>query len=271
MKHYLFLSVICFIFSCNNGPTNEELAQAKKKQEDLKMMAGFLEGEWINANFLTLVEGEKRVYGVREEIERRMGKEEYMLLGFYLDKKELSGDTAYFYGFTEHEGGYQSPIRFDAKRIIFVNDTAREDENNLGSPFELTLGNDGRVNVNYVKKKRSDYYEHVTSLDDKLRHILFTGKYYQPGKEESAFEFTSEGELKGFGNRKYYEVLDDFTGMAQFDMVVFADSSDKNPWSNGDGYKFEIRGDTIRLYAVNYNEENVRGAAGALKYALIRK
>jgi len=233
-------------------------------KEQLIKQAALLDGEWLHDNYLRNIEKTKSIY-----LNRNLDS---LLFGFTLNKENLLSDTAYLFGYTEHEGGYGNPIIFDFQKNRFVSDSKRL-MNNSGIPsvpFELKVINDSTVEMFFPESKITDTFRKVTDIQSGLRKILFAGNYISIDKKKK-FSFDKNGNLKGFNNYVYYDLAYDFGEGIDYDAIIFFKTEAGGNWSMGDVYKFEFVSDTIKLYHVKTDWNNMEHKIGGLAYTLIRE
>lgn len=249
--------------ACNNSEQNN-LHKTSTDDNKFKLEAERISGTWLTSHYLDQIKEKKSIYAAKYDTE---------LFEVSLDITELLGDTAILYGATEHEGGYMSPICFDPKKNLFVNDSSRKEDGNTTEEFELMIGAEGKLHIHFTKDNKTDIYKKVDDVQTELRSILFSGNYHKPGNEHAKayeFGFGTDGTLEGFGKRKYYEVAFDFGLGINFDTLILFDKEEHNNWNGADLYKFEFKGDTMLLYPVTSNWDEMEQTVGALKYTLVR-
>lgn len=265
----IVLLILVFTTGCNsqnneiNSKTNSTDNNNFDKTQLIKQ-AALLDGEWLHDNYLRNIEKTKSIY-----LNRNLDS---LLFGFTLNKENLLSDTAFLFGYTVHEGGYGNPIIFDFQKNKFVSDSKRlKDNSGIPSvPFELTVINDSIVDMFYPEFKITDTYRKVTDIQTGLRKILFAGNYISIDKKRK-FSFDKNGNLKGFDNYVYYDLAYDFGEGIEYDALIFFKTKAGGNWSMGDVYKFEFVSDTIKLYYVKTDWENMEHKIGGLTYTLIRE
>ena len=112
------------LVSCENNQTTTSNNQVESKNDFhsklLIKLSEHIHGLWISDGYLKNILNNKSIYLSR--------KYDTKIQGFNIDKKTLKTDSALLEGFTDHEGGYSSPIRYDNIKGKFVNDLARLSE-----------------------------------------------------------------------------------------------------------------------------------------------
>lgn len=262
---FIIILIIAIAISCNNKGntinTESKSIDSIVNKEQLITQAKLLDGYWISNNYLSEIEKTKSIYLNRQYDSK--------LFGFTLDKKNLLSDTAYLNGFTDHEGGYGSPLIFDFKKNTFVNDLKRlEKSASLPDSFELQIINENLIEM-VSKAKFIDKYRKVVDDQTELRKILFAGNYTSTDSHKK-FSFDKNGSLQGFDNKVYYELAYDFGEGISYDAIILYKSKKGGNWSDGDLYKFEFISDTLKLYHVKQNWESMQHTIEGLAYKLVK-
>lgn len=265
----LFFVLIIFVFTigCNsqNNSTNSTTKSNNNfDKEQLKKQVALLDGEWLSDNYLRNIEKTKSIYLNKEPNTK--------LFGFTLNKENLLSDSANLFGFVVHEGGYESPIIFDYKKNKFVYDSKRSKENSgiPSCPFELTVINDSIIEMFFPETKTTDTYRKVTDIQTGLRKILYTGNYNSIDKKKK-ISFDKNGTVKGFDNKVYYELAYDFTEGIEQDAIILYKTKEGGNWSTGDVYKFEFNSNTLKLYHVKTDWNNLEHKIEGLTNTLIKE
>jgi|SRR5690554_86059 len=244
----LFLTLI--LVSCNNRPaTTENLQNESKNNIDNKRIVELsqsLHGLWISDNYLNNIEKNKSIFLSR--------KYDTKIQGFYLDKITLQTDSAFLEGFTDHEGGYNSPIKYDNEKDKFVNDMARLSEfATFPDPFELNFDGKRKIEIYFPTTKKSDTYRKVNSdFQTEIRRLLIAGNY-KAIYDRSEIQFDNNGEVHNFRDFKYYELVADFGLNIEYDAIVFFKNLKGGNWSDGEIYKFELLSNSLQLQHVKAN------------------
>ena len=239
-----------FLISCNNDrPKTENSQNESKSNFDNKQvieLAENLDGLWISDSYLKNIEAKKSIYLSR--------KYETKIQGFYLDKRTLLSDSAFLEGFTEHEGGYSSPIRYDNVKDKFINDLARLSKYaTFSDSFELNYDGHGKLEMYFPKTQLSDKYKKLNSdIQTEIRKILIAGNY-KAIYDNSDIQFENDGKVQNFKNFNYYELVADFGEGIEYDAIVFFKTLKGGNWSDGEIYKFEIISDSLNLQHVKTN------------------
>lgn len=240
------------LVSCDNNQTTTENNQVESKNDfDNKLLIELsenLHGLWISDSYLKNIENNKSIYLSR--------KYDTKIQGFYLDKKTLQTDSAFLEGFTDHEGGYSSPIRYDNLKDKFVNDLARLSEfASFPDPFELKYDGKNILEMYFPKTKTSETYRKLNSdFQTELRRLLISGNY-KTVYDNSEIQFDNDGKVHNFQDFKYYELVADFGLNIEYDAIVFFKNEKGGNWSDGEIYKFEIISKSLHLQHVKTNWE----------------
>ena len=236
----------------------------KKGGQSRSKAAGKLHGLWISDDYLQSVEKTKSPYGARDYSTR--------LLGLMLDSANLcKPDSAYLFGFTEHEGGYDSPLRFDAKEECFVNDTSRLTRYAaFREPFTLKLDAQNRLQMCcFPQLPKADVYRRVGSIDEWLRSCLFSG-VYRNVENNAEVVFGDDGQLAGFDTLRHYYVIYDFIIDFNFDAICLQPNSSSR-YMDWQFMHYAINADTLRLYKIHGDMDEYYFELGELVYTLVRK
>lgn len=248
----LFLTLI--LVSCDNHRTKTDNNQIENidnfDNKHIIELSENLHGLWISDNYLKNIETNKSVFKSR--------KYDTKIQGLYLDKTALQTDSAFLEGFTDHEGGYNSPIRYDNIKNKFVNDLARLSEYpTFPDPFELSYDGKNILEMYFSQTKTSDKYRKLSSdFQTELRRLLISGNY-KAINENSEIQFDNDGKVNNFQDFKYYELVADFGEGIEYDAIVFFKSIKGGNWSNGEIYKFEIISNSIHLQHVKTDWETM--------------
>ena len=176
----------------------------------------------------------------------------------------MLGNKPFLRGFSDHEGGYDSPLKFDLSSDCYENDLANlEDFAFFKDPFQLKLINSNQLKMIFLND--SEIYRKTKSQHHELRKILFKGKYKDKLGGRSV-NFLSSGRIDGIPSRNYFQLLFDFGEGLDFDAVFISfDSSQRET----DIYHFRIEQNTIKLYEVNGDIPNY--TIGKLRYELVKQ
>lgn len=254
MDRILFGLLFCFLLvSCDSNRTNTENSHVDNESSvDNKRvikLAEKLHGLWVSDSYLKNIEASKSIYLNR--------KYETEIQGFYLDEKTLLTDSAFLEGFTEREGGYNSPIKYDELNNRFVNDIPRlSDYSPFPDPFELNYNENKNIEMYFPKSKKKDIYRKVnTDFQTTLREILIKGNYkIYPDKK---VRFENDGKVYNFEDFQFYELVYNFGEGVEYDAIVFFKSLKGGNWSNGEIYKFEFVSNSLHLQLVKTNWETM--------------
>lgn len=253
----LLLTLI--LVSCDNRPTTTENLQDEDKNsidnKRIVELSQSLHGLWISDNYLNNIEKNNSVFLSR--------KYDTKILGFYLDKITLQMDSAFLEGFTDHEGGYSSPITYNNEKNKFVNDMARiSDFATFPDSFELNFDGKGKIDMYFPKTKKTDTYRKVNSdFQTEIRRLLIAGNY-KTIYDNSEIQFINNGEVHNFKDFKYYELVADFGLNIEYDAIVFFKTLKGGNWSDGEIYKFELLSNSLHLQHVKTNWETMEHEIG---------
>lgn len=209
-----------------------------------------LHGLWISDSYLTNIEANKSIFTSR--------KYEYIIRGFDLDKHTLQTDTAYLVGFTDHEGGISSPIRYDKNKGLFVVDSTRLSEySSLPDPFELSYLGNNMLKMYFPNTNTAHRYRKLSAdLETEFRRLLISGNY-TAAYDKSNIQFENNGQVTNFQDFKYYELIADFGEGIEYDAIVFFKDMKGGNWSDGEIYKYEIEERSLQLQHVLTNWETM--------------
>jgi len=245
---------LLLLASCGGNNVEQNRSQAAAK----------LHGRWISDDYLQRVEKTKSPYAAREYQTR--------LFGLLLDSANLrKPDSAYMYGFTEHEGGYDSPLRFDVQEKCFVNDTTRLPQYaSFSEPFTLRLDAQNRLQMcGFSRLPKADVYRKVDNIDEWLRSHLFSGAYssIESSKEVA---FSDNGQLTGIDTLRHYDVICDFFVGFDFDAICLRPNRNSR-YIDWQFMHYTINADTLRLYKIYGDMEEYQFELGELLYTLVKK
>lgn len=206
---------------------------------DRDQVSKLLAGHWTSNDFLQSVDESKSVFAAREYSSK--------LFGMVLEEDNLLSDAPYLDGFTEQEGGYGSPIKFNPIRGVFENDMEKlEEYTYLKEPFQIHLEDDNLLRIEYVNDATKESYRKVTDVQTELRKILFEGLYRHAISRERV-EFKRNGQLDGIPSVQNFEVIYNFeTTGYEFDAVSLLSDKDFPP----EPYHFRFDNDTLHLFAI---------------------
>ncbi len=243
--------------------TEENTDQAASSQASQQEVADKLDGLWISDPYLKGIEDSKSIYKNR--------KYSTKMLGFYLNKSNLATDSAYLDGFSAHERGYSSPLKFESSGK-FVNDLTRLPEMPaFPDAFELNQAATDKLEMHFPKTKSTDSYRKVNAdLQTELRQLLIAGDYTDSVSKQSV-QLGADGKVQGFRNFKYYDMIYDFEENIEYDAIVFFDSPKGGNWVDGKIYKFERQGNNLRLQYVQTNWETMNHKMSNEIHTLVKK
>lgn len=245
MKRIFWVLVLPILLAaCTAGSQVEESTNFSSVDE----LAENLHGLWIADNFLNKIEQTRSVYAAAPYNTH--------ILGFYLNQENLLSDHPYLDGFTEHEGGFSTPIIFDQSLGNFVNDMTNLPEySSFPDPFHLSLDNDQKLTMYFTKTKKKDLYRKMDEeLDVWLRKMLFEGNYRY---EDSTIRFEGSGRVSNFKDYQYYEVVYDFGEGINYDVMLFFTSPDGGNWDDATVYQYKFVEDRLQLQQVTPHWESM--------------
>lgn len=251
MKRVL-LFLLIFSVGCVK---NRDTEGSNKSKDDLKKnLAEQMDGYWLSDSYLADVDSSRSIYDSR--------KYRTKFWGFQLWKDNLLSDSATINGFTEHEGGYWSSLKFDSTKGIFINDGSEE-------PFEVRLIDSTHLQLDFGNKK--DRYRKISNEQTELRKLLFEGKFKDLMHDNNTIQFSRDGRIAGLDNQEYFELVFDFGEGIFYDVSIFYPSVDSaGLWTNGDLFHFKIKGDTIKLYKITPDWDGMDHKIGDLDYLLVK-
>jgi hypothetical protein len=251
------LSVFLFslvLVSCDNNyktiEINQNVSKNVIKNKRLIKISENLHGLWVSDNFLKNIENSKSVFLSRNY--------DTKILGFYLDEKSMKSDSPFLEGFTDHEGGYISPIRFNYLKDKFVNNMAKLSKSAFfPDPFELNYNGENILEMYFPKTKTSDTYRKLNSdFQTEMRKLLISG-IYKTKNDNSEIHFDKNGKVQNFKEFKYYELVTDFGLNIEYDALILFNNENGGNWSEGEIYKFEIISKNLQLQRVQTNWESM--------------
>jgi hypothetical protein len=239
----LFLSLL--LISCNNisKKWKNDLAENNGNNK-ISELAERLNGIWISESYLDEIEMSKSIYLSRNY--------KTQIIGFRLDEANLVTDSAILGGFTDHEGGYTSPLKYDSIKNEFINDLSKiSDYATFPNPFDLHFDGNKHIGMYFPDSKRTDVYRKVNpDFQTEVRGLLTAG-LYTTQYDSTIITLSADGEVKNFYGFKYYELAEDFTEGIEYDAIIFFNSLDGGNWSQGDVYKFEVLPNSLLLQHVD--------------------
>lgn len=265
MRHYLLkLSLGLFVsilVACNANEFKEKQShlQAKKERQLKKKheLSQQLDATWISASYLKRIAESKSIYKDR--------KYDTKIFGFTLELKNLLGATPFLSGFTDHEGGYDSPLRYNSKKARFENDLKHLEEFAFfQEPFELKLIDPEHLEMYFVDENRKDLFYKTKNMHDVFRKILFVGSYREL-KNGKLWRFKENGSFTGHTPDGHYQLLFDFGEGLDFDVVQFFIPGKE---SESTLFHYKIEMDTLYLFEINGEIPEYR--IGKLRYELVK-
>lgn len=215
-------------------------------------LADQLDGYWLSDSYLVDIENSHSIF------EGSTYEAKYW--GFKLEKENLLSGSPTINTFDPHEGGYSGSLNFDSIKIDF---------SFLGGQTKLKLIDSNRLQLDFGDKK--DLYRKVSSEQTELRRLLFEGKYKNVIQDNQTIEFTKEGQIKGLEKEKYFELVYDFGEGINYDVSIFYPNQDSSGiWTRGNLFHFKIKPDTIRLYKITPDWNEMNHKIGDLEYVLVK-
>lgn len=252
------------LFACDSKSTTSKNPQEVSKKAIANESIAQLQGLWISEPYLKDIETSKSIYNSRNYRTK--------VQGFTLDAKNLRTDSAFLEGFTPHEIGYSSPIKYDSVKGKFVNDLARLSEfPTFPDPFELDYDGNKHLKMYFPKTKSFDEYRKMdTDLQAELRKILIAGKYKTTTKTVE-IQFDNDGKVHNFKDFKYYELITDFGEGIEYDAIIFFKTLDGGNWVDGEIYHFKVVPGGLQLQLLKPNWETMEHVISKEILALQRK
>lgn len=236
------------IISCKNQGTeliprepieDSETIQELSKEEN-NYSYEYLEGLWISDNYFKGIEKNKSIYKHR--------KYETTFFGFRLKNENLKSKYPILYGFSDHEGGFDISLKHNVPNEQLVS-------NNKSYNFEIKTNGD-TLELYFPKTKKAEFYRKMkTDEESALREILFAGKYNSLNNQ--IITLAANGQVKGFYDFRYYELVYDFTEGINYDVVIFYKNPKGGNWSQGELYYYLIEENSIILHPVITDWDNL--------------
>lgn len=264
--------LILIVIGCNNSNELSNVALDNFQNDSINAEVYYLkndnietlEGIWIDVGYLEEIEKYKSVY---------LTDNKYTLLGFRMEKENLRSNSPFLFGFTSHESGYDIPICYDFSKNTYVLDTMKaanefykniaiHRENNTVDTvkvkshsyfkdyFELVVLNDDNLKLFFSKLKNEILYRKC-NLNNELVRLLFEGTYVsiESGRK---IAIGKDGQVIDFKDKtSYLYVVYDFGLNINYDAIFITDEKEiHGGYPEGDLYKFIFRNDTLELYYV---------------------
>ncbi len=235
MKSSLLIALCAFLLcSCQKKESTnatDNIKQVVITSNDLEKLSNELDGTWIAEDYLKEVENTLSIYNISDS--------KNTVLGFHLDKIALKTGNTILDGFTEHEGGFSSPIIYDENLKMFVNNmTALSEYPVFPEEFQLQLNQDN-LSLVFPKSEKVEVYRKIKNdFPTELRKIVFAGTY-QSQNNKNDIVFQANGKVENFMNYKLYEIAFDFVGGMEFDSIVFFNNNEGGNWTDGTIYKYQ--------------------------------
>lgn len=240
--NYCILLACIFALSCGSPAEPATTPADLPEKEDNRLNPALIEqshllaGQWINETYLKRIGKSRSVYS-----------SEYPspILGYNLHLDELLADTAYFNGFTEHEGGPGCYLVFDKQTGKFIADKSRDDY--LDESIQLTV--EGNITeVFYTKSnKRERYKKMEPDFESELRKLVMAGKYITADSTEVILY--EDGGVFNFEGYGYYDLHFDFVEGFFFDTVSFSPKKESK-YTETTQYKYAFNNEKLYLWAI---------------------
>lgn len=258
MKKIVVGLLTSFIISCSSpktdtvsSSTTESVATSNNIPANY---SDSISGTWVSDQYLEKVKKTKSVYANKIYTTK--------VLFFNLNQKELLEGSAKLYGFSQHEGGIDTVIKFDKDKKEFVKNGEQKGDNvTFKEDFELKLNAQNKLEMYFPIEKKTDVYQKLkTDLQTELRNILFAGNYSEKGSN-SKVSFSADGKVN-FKDYTDYEVVYDFATGPNFDGIILHKGNIR------DFYQYKISGENLELQLMQGNENNLNLIAKGPKYIL---
>lgn len=252
----IILLMLCA--GCTSKTTDKEITASVEAR---KAIAEKLHGYWLSNSYLEKISSTKSIYESREYSTR--------FWGFTLDKHNLMTDSATIDGFMEHEGGYTCSITFDSTKNCFINNLKDPTGHSfVEEPFTMTVLDNGLLQLDFGSVKEE--YRKVVDDQTALRKLLFEGRFKQLATDIT-IDFSDDGKVKGFGNDTYFELVNDFVEGVFYDVAIFYPAQDSSGnWTRGKLFHYKINGDTLKLYPITPDWQELAHKIEDLKYLLVK-
>jgi hypothetical protein len=110
----------------------------------------------------------------------------------------------------------------------------------------------------------NDYYDKIRDWNNIAGEILFNGKYQS--KTGSTIEFSTDNEIHGLDNYKFYTVMIDYIDEARnIDQIALGTNENDSKY-----FAFKFKNDTLLIYDLKYLNPGTVDF-GNLKYKLVKK
>lgn len=218
---------------------------SKEEQGDNKTHFEAFNGRWMTENYLKGIEKDKSIYQHRNY--------STLFYGFDLRKENLASNDPVIYGFTDHEGGFEVPVKWNKANNAFTgNDGVRNLEmKTTGEKLELY----------FPQSKKTETYRKIrTDIATALREAVITGTYHT--SDNHTIQLSANGTVRGFEDYAYYELIFDFTEGIYYDAVVFFKNPKGGNWSEGELYQYRINENNLLLTPVITDWDNLEHQVG---------
>lgn len=249
---------VLFLLTLTVGCTNSHDTKSVRAEDVKAILADKLNGYWLSESYLVDIENSRSIF------ESRNYKTEFW--GFRLDKEDLLSESPAVHGFSEHEGGYSFSLKFDSLKKTFIK---TGEFSYIKGPVELKLFDSTNLELDFGDRK--DLYRKVLDGQTELRKLLFEGKFKNIIEDNQIIEFTKEGQIKGLSENKYFELVYDFGEGINYDVSIFYPNQDSSGiWTRGNLFHFKIKSDTIKLYKITPDWNEMNHKIGDLEYVLVK-
>lgn len=246
------------IISCSSPQTTTTSSSAAESvatsNSTIANYANSISGTWVSDQYLEKVKKTKSVYANKNYTTK--------VLFFNLNQKELLEGSANLYGFSQHEGGLDTVIKFDQNKKEFVKKGEQKGDNiTFKEDFELKLNAQNKLEMYFPTEKKTDVYQRLkTDLQTELRNVLFAGNYSEKGSN-SKVSFSADGKIN-FKDYTNYEVVYDFTTGPNVDGIILHKGNIR------DFYQYKIVDKNLELQLMQGNENDLNLIAKGPKYIL---
>ena len=260
----LIVEMVLLLFSCgqkNSGNNRTDTGEEKKYDtvtDNRYVEARKLNGIWVSQNFINEVIAKKSVYHAEEE-----------MFCIEIDEDEILSDSPYWYGYSDMESGYQSPLKFDIAKERFVNDVERCSEyEDMNEPFELYV-EDGLMKMYFPEKKEVDVYcKMEKDFHTEMQKILIEGNY-------GRVRFYRDGTVSNFKDYQYYSIIDNFqeyeSDEFEGDIIEFYKNRADSMERADAVYEFMVKGDTLIISSENSSKAHAEADFKKESYKFIKR
>lgn len=288
---YLALAVLCFFFSCkskhaqnaSDTVTTSSATNTTKVSVTPNVLAEkfrpFIRGTWVKSNYIDAILKTRSPYasswglgGVADILISAEGPlKDSLVVGYSLNNHEGGNFTIFF-----KQGHLPTSLKinlpdYDNRSNSYELGYKVEGADTTLVLYRLNKNNAVISRIKYTRVSRSASSDNAASgIDYITNDKLMAGTYTTIDQTGSKLrvQFTSEGKVYRFEDHKDYYVNSDFNaGPANnIDQIIFDLYDD----AHRKDYTFEIRADTLNLFAIKYNADSTIQSRGKLMYKLVR-